>query len=189
MCAGNESSFVFNELTYDQWEHRKQQIIRRAEAARARALRGLLGAILRGLRTATWASFAAAGNWWRAYIRRRERNAAVRELHALDDRTLKDIGIHRGEIEWVVYGEDATRLRDYAPAAFNSPQTLEEILQNNDVQLFDLESDPEEMRNLALDPENNRATILRMNSLLNDLMAKEVGVNDGHFFPQDIRPK
>jgi uncharacterized protein YjiS (DUF1127 family) len=112
MCAGNESAFVFNELTHDQWERRRQQIIRRAEAARARALRGLLDAVLRGLRAAAWAVFAAAGNWWRAYMRRRERNAAVRELHALDDRTLKDIGINRSEIEWVVDGEDATRLRD-----------------------------------------------------------------------------
>jgi arylsulfatase len=79
--------------------------------------------------------------------------------------------------------------RYYAPAAFNTPQTLEEILKNNDIQLFDLESDPDEMRNLALDPENNRATILRMNGLLNELMAKEVGVNDGRFLPQDIRPR
>jgi hypothetical protein len=33
------------------------------------------------------------------------------------------------------------------------------------------------MRNLALEPEKNRDTILRMNGLLNDLIAKEVGVN------------
>jgi arylsulfatase len=79
--------------------------------------------------------------------------------------------------------------RYYAPAAFNTPQTLEEILSNNDVQLFDLESDPEEMHNLTLQPEKNQATILRMNQLLNELMAKEVGVNDGRFLPQDIRPK
>jgi hypothetical protein len=45
------------------------------------------------------------------------------------------------------------------------------------------------MHNLTLQPEKNRATILRMNQLLNDLTAKEVGVNDGHFLPQDIRPK
>jgi arylsulfatase len=79
--------------------------------------------------------------------------------------------------------------RYYAPSAFNTPQTLEEILRNNDVQLFDLKSDPEEMHNLTLEPEKNRALILRMNQLLNDLMAKEVGVNDGRFLPQDIRPK
>ena len=79
--------------------------------------------------------------------------------------------------------------RYYAPDAFNTPQTLEEIFKHNDVQLFDLESDPDEMHNLAVEPEQNRATILRMNGLLNDLMAKEVGVNDGRFLPQEIRPK
>src|SRR6516225_10111012 len=122
MCAGNESAFVFNELTHDQWERRKQQIIRRAESARARALRGLLYAVLRGLRTAAWAAAAAAGNWWRAHLHRRERNTAVRELRALDDRALKDIGINRSEIEWVVDGEDATRLRDATIKANRSRQ-------------------------------------------------------------------
>ena len=120
MCAGNERAFVFNELTYEQWERRKQQIIRRAEVARAQALRGLVGAVLRGLRTAAWAVAATAGKWWRAYALRRERNAAVRELHALDDRTLKDIGINRSEIEWVVGGQDDTRLRDASIAANRS---------------------------------------------------------------------
>jgi len=71
--------------------------------------------------------------------------------------------------------------RYYAPTAFNTPRTVEEILRNNDVQLFDLESDPEETHNLALEPDNNRALILRMNELQNDLIAKEVGVNDGRF--------
>jgi uncharacterized protein YjiS (DUF1127 family) len=120
MCTGNEKAFVFNELTYEQWERRKQQIIRRAEVARAQALRGLVGAVLRGLRTAAWAVAATAGKWWRAYALRRERNAAVRELHALDDRTLKDIGINRSEIEWVVGGQDDTRLRDASIAANRS---------------------------------------------------------------------
>ena len=71
--------------------------------------------------------------------------------------------------------------RYYAPTAFNTPRTLEEIFKNNDVQLFDLQNDPEEMRNLALEPEKNGATIMRMNELLNDVVAKEVGVNDGRF--------
>ena len=71
--------------------------------------------------------------------------------------------------------------RYYAPTAFNTPRSLEEILGNNDVQLFDLQTDPDEMRNLAIEPDANRETILRMNSLLNDLIAKEVGVNDGRF--------
>jgi arylsulfatase len=79
--------------------------------------------------------------------------------------------------------------RYYAPNAFNAPRTLEQIFQHNDVQLFDLKSDPDEMHNLALDREQNREAILRMNALLNNLMAKEVGVNDGKFLPEAVRPK
>jgi arylsulfatase len=76
--------------------------------------------------------------------------------------------------------------RYYAPNSFNTPRTLDEIMANNDVQLFDLQNDAEEMHNLALEQEKNRETILRMNELLNDMIAKEVGVNDGQFLTQII---
>jgi arylsulfatase len=79
--------------------------------------------------------------------------------------------------------------RYYAPANFNTPETLEQITGNNDLQLFDLKNDPLETRNLAIDPEKNRELILRMNALLNELIAKEVGKNDGSFLPAAIRPK
>jgi arylsulfatase A-like enzyme len=79
--------------------------------------------------------------------------------------------------------------RYYSPKAFNTPRTLDDIFKNNDVQLFDLANDPEEMRNLALEPEANRATILRMNALLNDLITKEVGVNDGRFMAKALAAK
>ncbi len=79
--------------------------------------------------------------------------------------------------------------RYYAPANFNTPETLEQITGNNDLQLFDLKNDPLETRNLAVDPETNKQLILRMNTLLNELMAKEVGKNDGSFLPAAIRPK
>ena len=74
-------------------------------------------------------------------------------------------------------------------AAAQQPFTLEQILRNNDLQLFDLKNDPLETRNLAVDPEKNKDLILRMNTLLNELMAKEVGKNDGSFLPAAIRPK
>jgi arylsulfatase A-like enzyme len=79
--------------------------------------------------------------------------------------------------------------RYYAPDAFNVPRTIKEIFENNDVQLFDLKNDPSEVKNLALNQEENQEILLRMNALLNDLMAKEVGVNDGSFLPKIIRPK
>jgi arylsulfatase len=76
--------------------------------------------------------------------------------------------------------------RYYAPTAVNTPKTLDEILKNNDVQVFDLQSDPGEIHNLALEPKKNRETILRMNQLLNTLIAKEIGVNDGRYLTETI---
>lgn len=79
--------------------------------------------------------------------------------------------------------------RYYAPNDFNTPQTMEEIFRNNDVQLFDLQNDPDEVHNLALAPEQNRDTILRMNGLLNDLMSKEVGPYNGSSILQVVNGK
>jgi uncharacterized protein YjiS (DUF1127 family) len=44
--------------------------------------------------------------WAWAYAVWRERRRAVRELAAFDDRALTDLGIHRSEIERLVYGRD-----------------------------------------------------------------------------------
>src|SRR6478752_633128 len=53
--------------------------------------------------------------------------------------------------------------RYYAPANFNTPETLEQILRDNDIQLFDLKHDPLETHNLVVDAEKNTDLILRMN--------------------------
>ncbi len=79
--------------------------------------------------------------------------------------------------------------RYYAPSHFNTPVTMKEILDWNDLELFDLQNDPEEQNNLALEPVQNKKLILRMNTLLNELMALEVGENDGRFLPPEVRPK
>jgi len=46
-----------------------------------------------------------------AHERRRRRNGAIAELHALSDRSLADIGIERSQIEATVWfaGRDASR--------------------------------------------------------------------------------
>ncbi len=79
--------------------------------------------------------------------------------------------------------------RYYAPSHFNTPQTLEEIMNWNDLELFDLQNDSDEQYNLALNPEENQELILKMNTLLNELIALEVGVNDGQFLPLAVHPK
>ncbi|HEV3091868.1 MAG TPA: sulfatase-like hydrolase/transferase [Candidatus Cybelea sp.] len=78
--------------------------------------------------------------------------------------------------------------RFYAPTACNTPQTLQDLLQNNDVQLFDLESDPGEVRNLVLEPQKYEPLIMRMNGLLNELMTKEVGPDDCRLLEKAIGP-
>jgi uncharacterized protein YjiS (DUF1127 family) len=59
---------------------------------------------------------------WRNYWRRRAARATLQILHALDDRTLKDIGIDRSEIESVVCSAPRERLvgLDTAAAATGS---------------------------------------------------------------------
>ena len=116
MCPTRESISDYKSLTPEQWERARQQILSRAHAARARALRELAGAVA-GIIDLAEAVAATARKWGRAYALRRERKAAARELRALDDRTLRDIGVNRSEIDWVVYGRDQTRLRDSTIAA------------------------------------------------------------------------
>src|SRR5262249_14556556 len=128
MFVHDENDFYYNGLAPGEWDKARARIIRRAEAARAQALRDLAGVVLRPLRIAAraaaapGAAAARAAGWWRASARRGERNAAMRELHALDDRELKDIGITRSEIWWVVGGQDDARLRDATIAATRSRQ-------------------------------------------------------------------
>ena len=50
-----------------------------------------------------------ATRWWRAYWRWRAREATVVILRALDERTLRDIGIHPSEISSCVYGRSDRR--------------------------------------------------------------------------------
>ena len=66
---------------------------------------------------------------------------------------------------------------------FNTPTTLDDLRRDNDLELYDLSSDPEEVVNLAHDFDANRALIARMNDRLNALVAREIGVDDGSFLP------
>jgi uncharacterized protein YjiS (DUF1127 family) len=112
--------FEHRPLTPEQFDRLKRAAGRAAREHRVRVLRGLGTAVLASLRSAARgargitralghraAAVASAG--WSAYTAWRERRAAVKELAALDDRTLRDLGLTRSEIEYVVGRRDAAR--------------------------------------------------------------------------------
>ena len=74
--------------------------------------------------------------------------------------------------------------RYFSPKQHNQPRTLEGIFELNDVELFDLQADPEEMRNLAVERNKHGDLLLAMNDKMNTLINTEIDVpDDGHFLP------
>lgn len=71
--------------------------------------------------------------------------------------------------------------RYFSPVRFNTPRSLEELLANNDLEVFDRRNDPEEVDNLALDPKRNGDLIVALNQETNRRIAEEVGDDDGRF--------
>src|SRR5262245_32312306 len=112
--------FEHRPLTPEQWDLLTRNAVRRAHEERVRMLRGVFVAVGAALRRAVMAVAVAASGHWRAYTGWLARRAAIKELGGLDDRVLKDIGLHRSEIESAVYGPDPTRLAEAkaAPVLF-----------------------------------------------------------------------
>jgi arylsulfatase A-like enzyme len=73
--------------------------------------------------------------------------------------------------------------RYFAPNNFNTPKTMESLLANNDLEIYDLKNDPEEINNLALDVKKNGELILALNQMTNERIAQEVGIDNGDFMP------
>lgn len=69
--------------------------------------------------------------------------------------------------------------RYFAAANFNTPQTLQALRRDNDIELFDRAKDPDEMINLAHGDDADQALIMELNGKLNALLADEVGSDDG----------
>ena len=110
----NDSYSDNRRLTPEQWAELSHRVAREAHAARAQSLRTSLRALFGFLRRPGVPArlvAAAAREWWTAYGTWRERRRAVRALGALDDRSLKDMGLHRSEIESVVLGRGSAPLR------------------------------------------------------------------------------
>jgi arylsulfatase len=73
--------------------------------------------------------------------------------------------------------------RYFSPKEHHSPRSIEDLFANNDVELFDLESDPIEVNNLAMDQRRHGELLLAMNEKLNALIETEVGEDRGQMLP------
>jgi hypothetical protein len=73
--------------------------------------------------------------------------------------------------------------RYFSPLDRNSPKTIEELYQWNDVELFDHRTDPDEVKNLAIDRKGNSQLIMQMNGKLEAVIKAEMGKDDGREMP------
>jgi hypothetical protein len=73
--------------------------------------------------------------------------------------------------------------RYFSPIHFNRPTTYEALIANNDLEVYDLQEDPDEMRNLAQDDTAKRDLMMSLNDKLNARIDEEVGDDNGKFLP------
>ncbi|MDE2561114.1 MAG: sulfatase-like hydrolase/transferase [Sphingomonadales bacterium] len=72
--------------------------------------------------------------------------------------------------------------RYFAPAHHHTPRDWKMLDRLNDLELYDTWEDPKELTNLAY-VHGQRKNVLRLSAMVNALIAKEIGVDDGSCFP------
>lgn len=75
--------------------------------------------------------------------------------------------------------------RWFTPGDHHKPESWSSLLGRNDLELYDINSDPLELNNLAQNPEAHKGLILELNDRLNKLVEREVGVDLGDLLPGD----
>ena len=151
------------------------QILSRSDSADVHALRSSIlftysGLLLNDASTLEGiAKVVAAGE--------NAKDPAVLAKHGIKPDLMK-----RGTIR-TVYDGRYKFSRYFAPIERNSPATLGELYANNDVELFDLDTDPKEMTNLAADKRTHGELVLAMSAKLEAAIKAEFGADNGREMP------
>lgn len=91
---------------------------------------------------------------------------------------LNNRGLHRG-----CFDGRYKFVRYFSPDSHHRPEDWSTLIANNDLELYDRHSDPDERHNLAATPEQNQALLLAMNDKTNALIDAEIGKDEGNEFP------
>lgn len=79
-------------------------------------------------------------------------------------------GVHDGRYKFARY---------FKPKEHHIPKDWDTLLKHNQLELYDTQTDPDEIVNLAAEPERHKELILALNQKTNALIMDEIGFDDG----------
>ena len=108
--------------------------------------------------------------WWSMF----EADLAQGRLHPRLDQPGLFRGVHDGRYKFARY---------FKPSEHHTPSDWQTLLKHNELELYDTQTDPDEIVNLAWRPESHQDLILALNDKVNKLVAEEIGIDDGREHP------
>jgi arylsulfatase A-like enzyme len=101
-------------------------------------------------------------------------NLVEGRLHPRLDHPALFRGVHDGRYKYARY---------FRPDSHHIPKDWTTLLAHNELELYDTQSDPDEIVNLAAQPETHRDLIVALNAKTNQLIEDEIGFDDGREHP------